>query len=160
MPAWRALILAIAVIAAPTPLSGATQQAAELLAALEGTWRGRAVVTPVGPAPYDIVFRRRAGGCIAGTADNGFSHHTWVFCNAAGSLSLDFTSDFRGNTTPIHFHEVASDGTDLLFRAPSHDFMDLKLAVRGDTATAEVYHHGRLHVRIEWRRPARGEEAS
>ena len=144
---WCSVLLCISTVAAGTGDH-------DLLEALAGDWQGRAVQTPVGPAPYDIHFRRVEGNCIRGTADNGFSHHTWTFCRDSGALTLAFLSDFRGNDQPIHMREISRRENYVVFHADSHDFMDVFLSVREDSVDVEVRHHGELHVRIRWRRPS------
>lgn len=130
-----------------------TGEIPDIVTALEGDWQGRAVQTPVGPAPYDIRFRRVEGNCLRGTADNGFSQHTWTFCRDSGALTLAFLSDFRGNDQPIHMREISRRENSVVFHADSHDFMDVHLSVQEDSADVEVRHHGELHVHIRWRRP-------
>lgn len=125
------------------------------LEALAGPWQGRAVQTPVGPAPYDIHFQWQGKDCISGTADNSFSHHTWTFCRGQSGLKLDFLSDFRGNDTPIHMKAVARRKEAVVFYAETHPFMEVILSVEQDSAWVDIMHDDKLHVRIQWRRPSR-----
>ncbi|MEX2525135.1 MAG: hypothetical protein WD750_09270 [Gammaproteobacteria bacterium] len=130
----------------------------DLVTVLVGEWRGRAVQTPVGPAPYDIRFQwtGKDKDCISGTADNGFSNHTWTFCRTSAGLTLDFLSDFSGNQEPIHLRVVSREEGKLVFHAGSHPFMDVLVFPRGRKITVDIMHHDRLHVRIEWSRPPDG----
>lgn len=125
----------------------------DLLTVLVGEWRGRAVQTPVGPAPYDMRFQWTGEDCISGTADNGFSNHTWTFCRTSAGLALDFLSDFSGNQQPIHLRAVSREEGKLVFHAASHPFMDVLVFPHGRKIRVDIMHHDRLHVRIEWSRP-------
>lgn len=142
------LLLLVSFSVRPQTVTDAGKLQADLL----GKWQGRAVHTPLGPTPYDIDFQRRDESCLSGTAYNGFTHHTWTFCEAAGQLLLDFLSDFRGNDRPIHFQLIDAEDSVLTFHAASHDFMDVLLSIGEERGWINILHHGKLHVRIELER--------
>lgn len=119
------------------------------LPGLEGNWAGEAVHTPVGPAPYDINFRRDGAGCVSGTAHTGFSNHTWTFCPAEDGVSVKFLSDFRGNEAPILLKPIRTEQGKVVFKSAKITFMDVVLARTGDQFSIDIMHHGKLHVRIE-----------
>lgn len=121
-------------------------------ALIAGEWQGKAVHTPIGPTPYDIEFRKQNDLCLIGTAYNGFTHHTWVFCDDQGDLKLDFLSDFRGNDLPIHFKLVSEQEAIWTFHADSHDFMDVLMTIRENSGWIKIMHHGKLHVQINLER--------
>ena len=121
---------------------------------LLGAWSGRAVTTPIGPAPYDIHFAWTADTCVSGTADNGASRHTWTFCDAGGALALEFLSDFRGNTRPMMFGVSGHDERTVTFFDPSRDFMQVHVERHGDSRRITIIHDGELHVEIALERTA------
>lgn len=142
-----------AIISLDTAAAGAAEPG--FLDMLAGEWQGRAVQTPVGPAPYGIRFQWTGKDCLGGTADNGFSNHTWTFCRTSAGLTLDFLSDFRGNQQPIHMRAVSRKDGELVFHAASHPFMDVLIFPGEQEIRVDVMHNNRLHVRIEWSRPSR-----
>ena len=119
------------------------------LPGLAGHWDGAAVQTPVGPAPYDINFSRDDAGCVSGTADTGFSNHSWTFCPADAGVSVKFLSDFRGNDDPILLEAVRAEQGKIVFKSAGLAFMEVVLARTGDQFSIDIMHHGELHVRIE-----------
>ena len=121
----------------------------ELLSGLEGNWRGEAVHTPVGPAPYDVVFSRNESGCVSGTAYTGFSHHTWTFCPAEDGINVNFLSDFRGNDAPILLESIHLEQEKVVFKSVKIAFMDVILARSDRKFVIDIMHHDELHVRIE-----------
>ena len=116
---------------------------------LEGNWTGAAVHTPVGPVPYNITFGRDDMDCVSGTADTGFSNHSWTFCPAGDGVILHFLSDFRGNRDTIVLKPVRMEQGKLVFQSARITFMDVVLARAGDQISIDIMHHGTLHVRIE-----------
>ena len=122
---------------------------AELLSGLEGSWRGEAVHTPVGPTPYNVVFSRNEAGCVSGTAYTGFSNHTWTFCPAEDGINLNFLSDFRGNDDPILLESIHREQEKVVFKSAKIAFMDVVLARADNKFVIDIMHHGELHVRIE-----------
>lgn len=140
------VVLFIALISFPCyPQSFST----ELLSGLEGSWRGQAVHTPVGPAPYNVVFSRNESGCVAGTAYTGFSNHSWTFCPAEDGINLNFLSDFRGNDDPILLESIRWEQEKVVFKSAKIAFMDVILARADGKFTIDIMHHDELHVRIE-----------
>ena len=119
------------------------------LPGLEGNWDGEAVHTPAGPVPYNIEFSEDDAGCVSGTADTGFSNHTWTFCPAGDGVMLEFVSDFRGNRDPIMLKPVRMEQGKVVFQSAEITFMDVVLARADDQVTIDIMHHGKLHVRIE-----------
>jgi hypothetical protein len=147
------LVLAVFLAMAPDGPSEVADAPA-FLQSLRGEWDGRAVQTPAGPTPYDIHFAWTDDECLSGTANNGFSNHTWTFCRDGRELTLDFQSDFRGNREPIRFQAVSALNGAVVFHAESHPFMDVEISVSDHDVRIDVIHHEKLHVRIELRRHA------
>jgi hypothetical protein len=144
-------VLASSAVEAGGP-STAANDARTFVSSLAGRWHGRATQTPVGETPYDIEFAWVTGDCVGGTADNGFTHHTWTFCDAPGGTTLEFLSDFRGNTRPIRFEVVAHELQSLSFRASTHPFMTVVVDQHRHSRRIDIRHYGELHVRIELER--------
>ena len=143
-------VLLIALLSIPClPHSTELSLNSDWLPGLEGNWAGEAVHTPVGPAPYDIKFTRDDAGCVSGTADTGFSNHSWRFCPAGDGVKLDFLSDFRGNRDTILLEPVRMEQGKVVFKSAEITFMDVVLARADDHITIDIMHHGKLHVRIE-----------
>lgn len=128
---------------------GGPDNATGFLKKLLGKWQGRAVHTPVGPAPYDIEFIWQSKKCISGTADNGFSHHNWTFCQEKSDVTLDFLSDFRGNDQAIHLNAVSSHDGVMTFMADTHQFMQVLVAIDKNKGWMKIMHYGKLHVEIK-----------
>jgi len=124
----------------------------QFLTGLDGSWQGRAVVTPVGPRPYDIVFES-AGECVAGHADPGAALHYWTFCPVADGLRLRFLSTFRGNQQPRLLDATRALGGTVVFSAPDPDELQVHVDRQADRITVRIVRRQRLHVRIEWSRP-------
>lgn len=120
-----------------------------MLSGLEGSWRGEAVHTPVGPTPYNVVFSRNESGCVSGSADTGFSDHAWTFCPAEDGINLEFLSDFRGNDDPVLLESIHLEQEKVVFKSAKIAFMDVILARSGRKFVIDIMHHDELHVRIE-----------
>lgn len=140
------VVLLIALISFPCYPQSFTN---ELLSSLEGSWRGEAVHTPVGPTPYNVVFSRNESGCVSGTAYTGFSNHTWTFCPAENGLNLNFLSDFRGNEDLILLESIYWEQEKVVFKSDKIAFMDVILARAESKFVIDIMHHDELHVRIE-----------
>ena len=57
-----------------------TEEFRSFLSSIEGSWKGQAVKTPVGPRPYDIRFRRTSNALVEGHANPGEeATHYWTF---------------------------------------------------------------------------------
>lgn len=123
------------------------------LAGLAGPWRGEAVVTPIGPRPYDIGFAWNDAGELAGAAEPGGATHHWVFRREGDRLLLRFLSTFRGNRRPTLLDAAALRDGGILFRAQEPAFLVLVVRVEGDEALIRVLQDERLHVEIRLRRP-------
>ena len=119
----------------------------QFITVLSGPWSGTAVTTPVGPVAYDIIFNSMATDCVTGTAHPG-THHTWTFCVRDGAITLDFLTDFRGNSTPIHFRQLAYNEGAYTFKADTHDFMEVLVFADESMAWMKIIHYGKLHVEI------------
>ena len=140
------VVLLIALISVPCyPQSFSN----ELLSSLEGSWRGKAVHTPVGPTQYDVVFSRNESGCVSGAAYTGFSHHTWTFCPAEDGIYVNFLSDFRGNDDPILLESIHLEQEKVVFKSAKIAFMDVILARSERKFVIDIMHHDELHVRIQ-----------
>ena len=111
-----------------------------------------AIHTPVGPTPYDINFKYSNENCISGIANNNFSDHYWMFCDSSGNLTLEFMSDFRGNDRSILLQVISQDENVFVFRADTHQFMDVVVESGKDQVHIKIMHYGELHVAIELQR--------
>ncbi len=60
------------------------------LGRIQGAWQGEAIITPIGPRPYDISFAPNAAGEIEGAAEPGGAIHTWAFHRDGEDLKLRF----------------------------------------------------------------------
>jgi hypothetical protein len=130
----------------------ASAQIKNFLAALEGSWDGEAVITPVGPRPYDITFKRSAPRRVEGAAHPGASIHYWVFYEADQSLKLRFLSTFAGNRQPTFLQAInEADGT-VVFRASDPHFLEVRVTVKTHTATIHIILRGEHHVEIQLER--------
>ena len=140
-------LLLIALISIPCYPQSASED--ELLSSLEGNWHGEAVHTPVGPAPYNINFRRVDPGCVSGTAHTGFSNHTWTFCPAEDGVMVNFHSDFRGNKDRIALKSIREEQGKVVFKSAKIAFMDVIVTRADRNFIIDIMHHDELHVRIE-----------
>lgn len=125
----------------------------DFLRALEGSWTGRAEVTPVGPRPYDIRFLRVAPNRIEGEAHPGASVHYWAFHADNGALRLRFLSTFAGNEEPTYLDAVDWIDDAVLFKARKPDFLKLRITPGPRSLKIDVLHHDKLHVAIRLTRP-------
>jgi hypothetical protein len=149
---WLAalVVAAIAPAAAARPLDAGRIDA--FLDRIEGPWQGQAVITPIGPRPYDIDFKWNSSGELAGAAHPGSSIHYWSFHREDEDLRLRFLTTFSGNRQPILM--TANDEADgaLIFRALRPDFLSVRIRAEPHTLVIQVFHHERLHVEIRLRR--------
>jgi hypothetical protein len=144
------LVRCLALAAEVEPLDASRIDA--FLAELEGKWQGQAVITPIGPRPYDIAFRRNGQGHLEGAAEPGGAVHHWAFYREGQSLKLRFLSTFRGNRQPIFLTATARAGGAWIFRATKPDFLEVRVRPESQAVTIQVLHHDRLHVEIRLRR--------
>ena len=122
------------------------------LTRIEGEWSGVAVVTPIGPRPYDISFAPNAAGRLEGSANPGDATHTWTFYREGEGLSLRFFSTFRGNRRPIILVSTGEIDGALNFRALQPDLLQVRIGSVPQGLVIRVLHHDRLHVEIHLRR--------
>ena len=120
---------------------------------ISGTWRGRAVLTPVGPLPYDISFARVEDGAVEGTADPGAAIHHWRFDKHAGSVHLRFLTTFRGNNEPIELQSHTLLGNVVVFRAREPSELEVQIGPSAQDTLIRVFLRDELHVEIQLYRP-------
>jgi len=154
--ALTALVIAINALAscaaqADSP-PDASDRIAAFLAAVEGKWEGKAAVTPIGPRPYDITFRRNATGDLEGSAQPGGATHVWTFRQEGRSLQLRFLSTFRGNRQPILLLLQDEVDGEWVFQAVQPVFLKVRIRIETREMVIRVLHHDRLHVEIRLRR--------
>jgi hypothetical protein len=130
--------------------------ARKFLIGLAGAWQGQAVITPIGPRPYDITFEF-ADTCVTGQADPGAARHRWTFCPTADGLRLRFLSTFRGNRQPRLLHAVPEREGAVVFDAPNPRELQVSVESSPNRITVRVMRQYRLHVQIEWSRPPKGD---
>lgn len=116
---------------------------------LTGDWRGEAVITPVGPRPYDISFERREPFWMYGQADPGAAIHHWGFYCEDTELRLRFLSTFRGNRDPVLLEAVRITDAGAHFKAQTPAFLEVAVHPGSSRSVIEVLHHGERHVLIE-----------
>lgn len=146
------LILILLVLLSITPAAQAQPLDAgridAFLAQLEGSWQGQAVITPMGPRPYDITFQRNAQGHLEGAANPGAALHYWTFYREDQVLKLRFLSTFGGNREPIFLTATPEANGAWLFRALRPDFLTVRVSAEPQAVIIQVFHHDRLHVEI------------
>jgi hypothetical protein len=119
------------------------------LASLAGAWQGQAIMTPVGPRPYDINFQRNTQGHLEGEANPGAAIHYWTFYQENGHLTLRFLSTFAGNRQPLFLQATGEAAAGVIrFRARQPDFLAVHVRPATNAATIRVFLHGQLHVDI------------
>ncbi len=118
------------------------------LTTLEGTWDGAAVVTPVGPRPYDITFQRTPSGEVTGAAYPGAATHYWTFFRRGQTLGLRFLSTFRGNRQPIQLEAKRLEDESIVFRADHPDYLEVHIERGSPTIFVRVFLRHRPHVEI------------
>ena len=116
---------------------------------LAGDWQGEAVVTPVGPRPYDIRFERLEPFWIYGQANPGAAIHPWGFYCEDDELRLRFLSTFRGNRDPLLLEAVRITDAEVQFKAQAPAFLEVAVRPGNSRSVIEVLHHGERHVLIE-----------
>ena len=152
------LILMLATLAlaglAPGADAGApdSRRINAFLAGIDGQWQGQAVITPIGPRPYDIDFARNAAGEVEGAAYPGDAIHIWTFYRQGERLRLRFLSTFRGNRQPIFLTASGEVGGTLIFHALQPDFLEIRIEAEPQALAIRVLHHQRLHVEIRLQR--------
>ncbi|MDH3695387.1 MAG: hypothetical protein OER96_12545 [Gammaproteobacteria bacterium] len=126
---------------------------AVFIAAIEGQWVGRAEVTPIGPRPYNITFRRTSQGRVEGSTNPGRSAtHYWAFYEENGDLRISFLTTFAGNRDPIFLDAKDWDDNGVLFRAKEPRLLSVRVLSTPDRLLIDVYHWDRPHVSIRLKR--------
>ncbi len=115
---------------------------------LEGDWRGRAVTTPVGPRPYDIVFLRNASDQLEGAAHPGAAIHYWTFQREDGAIKLRFLTTFGGNRQPLRLKATTEQDNAVIFQATQPNFLRVHVKVLSSKATIRILLRGKPHVEI------------
>jgi hypothetical protein len=144
------LVTPILPAAAEEPLDAAS--AAAFLERIGGAWQGQAVITPIGPRPYDIRFAHNDAGEIEGAAEPGGATHTWTFRQRDSGLTLRFLSTFRGNRQPILLTASGMSDGAVIFHALRPDFLQVRIRADAQTLVMRVFHGDRLHVEIRLQR--------
>ncbi len=119
---------------------------------LSADWQGEAVITPVGPRPYDIHFERREPFWIYGQANPGAAIHHWGFYCEDEELWLRFLSTFRGNRDPVLLEAVRITDDEIHFKASNPAFLEVVVRPGDTNSVIEVLHHDARHVLIELER--------
>ena len=130
----------------------AEESSREILQRLPGDWNGEAIVTPIGPMDYDIVFHTCSDGTVAGVAKTGASLHYWIFIRDLEALRLRFLSTFNGNRKPIYLVSSSSEERIIKFHTPSLKFLTLDMEHTDRLVDLRVYHDNQLHVHIRLQR--------
>ncbi|MCK7495774.1 MAG: hypothetical protein MZW92_35985 [Comamonadaceae bacterium] len=121
-------------------------------AASKARGRGRRVITPIGPRPYDISFASNAAGEIEGAAEPGGAIHTWTFHRDGEDLKLRFLSTFRGNRQPVLLKARGARDSAVIFQALRPEFLSVRIRAETQTLVMRVFHGDRLHVEIRLHR--------
>ena len=119
---------------------------------IQGAWQGEAIVTPIGPRPYDISFAPNAAGEIEGTAEPGGATHTWSFHRDGEGLKLRFLTTFRGNRDPVLLAARSERDGEVIFQALRPEFLSVRIRAEAQTVVMRVFHGDRLHVEIRLHR--------
>ncbi len=115
---------------------------------ITGAWRGNAVLTPVGPLPYDITFTRMGDNGVEGAADPGAAIHYWRFVKQEDGVKLRFLSTFRGNTEPIYLLARSRLGKAVVFRALDPSYLEVHVSLAARDSFIRVLLRDELHVEI------------
>ena len=119
-----------------------------ILDSLLGSWRGRAVQTPIGPVSYDIEFSRMDDNAVAGVADLGAALHHWRFLIVDGHLRLRFLSTFRGNTRPTWLYTESLTPIAAHFRGRDLDYLTVRVEPGEHELKLDIFLRGNPHVSI------------
>jgi len=131
-------------------MTGAEEgQPTSFMQTMAGDWQGRAITSPAGAMDYDLNFTRTSRDCVSASVNTGASDHVWTFCRSDGLLQLELQSDFLDDETPIQFKLLSRQQDDFIFRADSHEFMELVISLNRDNGRIRVLHDDELHVDIE-----------
>lgn len=152
------LVLAAAAFNAASMAPAAGERALDaadvsaFLGRIQGAWQGEAIITPIGPRPYDISFAPNAAGEIEGAAEPGGAIHTWAFHRDGEDLKLRFLSTFRGNRQPVVLKARGARDGAVIFQALRPEFLSLRIRAETKTLVMRVFHGDRLHVEIRLHR--------
>jgi hypothetical protein len=113
-----------------------------------GAWRGKAVLTPVGPLPYDITFAPIGDDGAKGLANPGAALHYWRFFKQDKGLGLRFLTTFRGNKQPLYLQAKTRQRNAVVFRAQRRSDLQVHVGLVTDHAIIDVFLHNKLHVKI------------
>ncbi len=125
------------------------------LTAMEGSWQGRAVVTPAGPLTYNIDFQRTDENAVTGTSNPGAAIHHWQFSAKEKSLRLRFLTTFGGNTKPLFLTASTRVGNSFVFNAEQRDDLTVRVTPGREATDIEVFLHGDAHIQIKLRQAAK-----
>ena len=124
------------------------------LSKLEGSWKGNATITPVGPRPYDITFIQDDYRLLAGASrPSSVSTHYWNFYVEDNILKLRFLSTFAGNRQPIYLKATAEKDGTWIFNTDDVQFLEVRIQPQMRTMRIQIYLRGEHHVEIELSRP-------
>ena len=124
------------------------------LAMLEGSWLGKATITPVGPRPYDITFGFDDSKRLVGASRPGnVSTHYWTFYVEDNVLKLEFLSTFAGNRQPIHLTANTEEAGTWYFTTEDITFLEVRVRPQKRATRIQIYLRGEHHVEIELDRP-------
>jgi hypothetical protein len=152
----QALLVGVALAALSGHLAAEGRAVPDLLTLLKGAWARQAVITPIGPRPYDLDFRRTPDGHLDGAAQPGGSTHHWSFRRHGDGLVLRFLSTFAGNTDPIWLDAVDARAPEIVFQARHPAFLRVRVRPGPAETWIRIFHGERLHVeiRLTRRQPA------
>ena len=149
---WIALLAASAQAEEQTDFSVENFKA--FLTAIEGSWKGQAVTTPVGPRPYDIRFRRTSNTLLEGHANPGEeATHYWTFFISDQVPALRFLSTFAGNRQPLLLIASAANINEWRFNASDPSYLEVRVKPQKQELMITIYIHSKLHVVIKLTRP-------
>lgn len=131
-------------VAEDAPLAKDPQR---FLSALEGSWKGQAVMTPIGPRPYDLNFERGADGLVSASSGESTVHY-WTFYRQENDLVIRFLSTFGGNREPILLYAAQRDESGILFRANNPELLSVRVSYPAERLSIDVFHWDQPHVSI------------
>lgn len=122
---------------------------ANFILSIQGNWKGCAIITPVGPRPYDIRFVKDAAGFVNGMADPGpVSDHYWSYRLEDGVLWLRFLSTFKGNDQPTWLSAIDQKNNSVTFRSKRVRKLKVEVTLVGKQQNIEIFLYEKPHVSI------------
>jgi hypothetical protein len=119
------------------------------LTGLEKPWYGRATLTPVGPRPYGITFKRHPQGHLEGAArPSEISTHYWTFYQEDQALKLRFLSTFAGNTQPLLLRATEVVKNTWIFKSSQPRFLEVHVKPQAQALDIAIFLRGERHVEI------------